>query len=84
MSASTVLDEFLDPVSRCFDAESARRLVALRVPAKVQERMDILAELANEGQLNDEERSAYEALINAADLVSILKVKARRQLPGAT
>jgi hypothetical protein len=84
MSATTVLDEFLDPLSRCLDAESARRLVDLRVPQPVQERMDNLAERANEGLLSDEERSAYEALINAADFVSILKLKARRQFPDAT
>ena len=34
----------------------------------VQERIDTLAELANEGLLSDEERSEYEALIDAADL----------------
>jgi hypothetical protein len=81
MNASTVLDEFLDPVSQCLDAESARRLVALPVPPPVQARMDELADRANEGLLSDEDRSAYEALINAADLISILKAKARRQFP---
>jgi hypothetical protein len=83
MSASTVLDEFLDPLSRCLDAESARRLVALRVPPQMQERLDFLAMRANEGLLSSEERAAYEALVNAADFVSILKLKARRQLPEA-
>jgi hypothetical protein len=81
MSPATVLDEFLDPLSRCLNAESAQRLVALRVPSAVQERMDKLADRANEGTLSDEERAAYEALINAADFVSILKAKARRQFP---
>ena len=31
-------------------------------------------------KLTDEERDEYEALINAADFISILKMKARRQL----
>jgi hypothetical protein len=83
MSATTVLDEFLDPLSLCLDAESARRVIDWRVPTPVQEKMDVLAERANEGLLGDEERSIYEALINASDFVSILKVKARRRLPGA-
>jgi hypothetical protein len=82
MSAPTVLDEFLDPLSRCLDAESARRVVALRVQPRIQARMDDLAERANEGLLADEDRSEYEALINAADFVSILKLKARQQFPG--
>jgi hypothetical protein len=80
MSASTVLDGLLDPLSRCLDAESARRLVELRVAPPVQERIDALAERANEGLLTDDERAEYEALINAADFISILKRKARRHL----
>jgi hypothetical protein len=84
MSATTVLDELLDPLTRCLDAESARRLVALRVPSPVQERIDSLAERANQGSLSDEERAAYDALINAADFVSILQLKARRQFPDIT
>jgi hypothetical protein len=80
MSASTVLDGLLDPLSRCLDAESARRLVELRVAAPVQERIDTLAERSNEGLLTNDERAEYEALINAADFISILKHKARRHL----
>jgi hypothetical protein len=78
-----VLDEFLDPLSRCLDAESAPRVLALGVPAAVQERVDTLAERANEGLLTDEERAEYEALANAEDFLAILKLKARRQLADA-
>jgi hypothetical protein len=70
----------LEHLSRCLDAESARRVINLRIDAPVQERIDRLAKKANEGSLNDDERSEYEALINAADFISILKLKARRQL----
>jgi len=42
--------------------------------------MDILAESANEGTLSDNERSEYEALVNAADFISILKLKAQLYL----
>lgn len=49
----------------------------------VQERIDSLAEGANDGTLTDSERSEYEALINAADFISILKLKARQQLDSA-
>lgn len=83
MSASTVLDEFLDPLSRCLDSESARRILALGVSPSVQERVDTLAERANEGLLSDDERAEYEALINAEDFVAILKLKASRQLSEA-
>ncbi len=81
MSVVTVLDEFLEPLSRCLDAESARRVVALHVSEPVQQRIDILAKRANEGLLAEDERTEYDALINAADFVSILQMKVRRQFP---
>lgn len=80
MHAAPVLDSLLDPLSRCLDEESARRLFELRVAPVVQERIDALAERANEGRLADEERAEYETLINAADFISILKLKTRRHL----
>jgi hypothetical protein len=83
MSGASLLDQFLDPLSRCLDEESARRVLALGVSPFVQERVDTLAERANEGLLTDDERSEYEALINAEDFLAILKLKARRQLSGA-
>ena len=83
MSVVTVLDEFLDPLSRCLDAESARRVIALPVSKPVQQKIDTLAERANEGLLGEEERAEYEALINAADFVSILQMKVREQFPEA-
>jgi len=73
----TPLDGPFEPFSRCFDAESARRVAEFRVDPAVQARIDFLAERANDGVLNDEERTEYEAFINAADFISILKLKAR-------
>jgi uncharacterized protein YnzC (UPF0291/DUF896 family) len=58
----------------------ARRLVDFRVDPPVQERIDALAERANEGSLSTDERAEYEALVNAADFISILKLKARGHL----
>ena len=84
MSAATLLDEFLDPLSRCLDAESARRVVALGVSASVQARVDVLADRANEGLLTADELAEYEALMNAEDFVAILKLKSRQQLSIAS
>jgi hypothetical protein len=84
MGAATGLDSLLDPLSRCLDAESARRFVDFRVDLPVQERTDTLAERANNGNLSSDERSEYEALINAADFISILKLKAGRILNQIT
>ena len=76
----TTLDGFLEPLSRCLDAESARRLLEFRVDPAVEARIDILAEKANEGTLSDAERSEYEVAIDACDFISIFKLKAQRQL----
>jgi hypothetical protein len=77
---SSVLDGILEPLSRCLDAESTRRVAEFSVAAQVQERVAQLGERANEGLLTAAELSEYEALINAADFVAILKLKALRNL----
>jgi hypothetical protein len=80
MGTTLALHDLLDPLSRCLDAESARRIVAFQVDPPVQERIDALAERANEGNLSAAERDEYEAFVNAADFIAILKLKVRRHL----
>ena len=77
MAELSVLDEVFDPLSRCVDAQ---RIVAMQVAESVHQRLAYLAEQANEGVLTDEERDEYDALISATSFLSILKMKARRQL----
>jgi hypothetical protein len=74
------IDSLLDPLSACLDAESARRLADFRIDAGVQTRIDQLAERANQGLLSDEDRTEYETLINTAEIIAILQIKARRRL----
>jgi hypothetical protein len=75
-----LLDQMLDPVIRCLNADAAKKLLELRMDSEVQARVDVLAEKANEGLLTDAERAEYEAYINTADFIAILKLKARRYL----
>jgi hypothetical protein len=79
-SAASVLDGLLGPLSRCLDVESARRVAEFRVAPVVQERIDMLAGQANEGLLTEDERTEYEAILNAADFITMLKLKARHNL----
>jgi hypothetical protein len=79
MIPASMLDGILDPLANCLDTESAHRVLNLRFATEVQDRIDVLAERANEGVLTDDERSEYEAIVNAADIVAILKRKVRRQ-----
>lgn len=56
------LDDVFEPLSRCFDA---RRILAMQVAEPVHQRISFLANRANEGELTDEERTEYDALISA-------------------
>jgi hypothetical protein len=78
--SATTLDGLLESFSRCIDADSARRLAELHVSPEAQARVDELAEKANEGALTETERGEDEALINAADFIAILRLKALRSL----
>jgi hypothetical protein len=77
---ATAMDGLLDPLSRCLDPESARRIVEFRVSPDVQVRFDVLAERANEGTHTPDERREYEALINTSGFISVLKLKVQQQL----
>jgi hypothetical protein len=50
-----VLNDLLDPLNRCLDAESAQRVAEFRVGPGVEEKIRVLAERANEGLLNEDE-----------------------------
>jgi hypothetical protein len=80
---STVLDEMLEPVSRCFGLETARALVGLRANERTLTRVEALAGKSNEGQLTAEERAEYDAYVPASTLIGILQAKARRLLAQA-
>ena len=79
-AVTTPLDALLEPFSRCLDDASAQRVTEFHVDPAVQARIDDLADRANDGALSDDERTEYEAFINAADFITILKLKAARQL----
>ena len=80
MSQAALLDELLDPFTQCLDADSAQRVVEFGITASVRKRVELLARRANKGVLTAVERANYEALINAADFIAILKLKAQRKL----
>lgn len=81
--SGAVLDGLLEPVSRCFNLDVARALVALHVAERDQARVEELADKCNEGQLTPEEQSEYEAYVSASTLIGILQAKARRTLTQA-
>jgi hypothetical protein len=78
--AAHFMDRVLDPLASALNREAARSILDIRIDPEVQARVDVLAELANEGNLSPEERDEYLSYVEAADLLAIFKLKARRHL----
>ena len=76
----SALDRMLDPLSDCLNAEAARRIIAFRIAPDIQARIEDLADRCNEGQLTDAERAEYDGYVEGAEIVSLIKLKARRFL----
>ncbi|MCG6155739.1 hypothetical protein [Rubinisphaera margarita] len=77
MSTINFLDRFLTPVSDAFTPELAQAVLQIQIDEELQEHVERLAIKASDGTLTTEEDAEYKALIDAADLISILQLKAR-------
>jgi hypothetical protein len=78
------LESIVEPLSRCFTPEVAQQVADLRADARLQERVDLLAEKCNEGQLTPEENEEYELYVRTGTFLAILQAKARKQLRQQT
>jgi hypothetical protein len=89
MAADAPVDIFgpvLKPTEPSLAPELAQYILTLRFSDEQHARKAVLAEKANEGVLDDEERAEYEWFIMAADFLALMQVKARlslRQHPSA-
>ncbi len=79
-AAVTAMDKMLDQLSDCLNAEAARRVIDLRIDEETQARVAALGEKANEGLISAEELDEYKSYIEIADIIAILKLKAKRFL----
>ena len=80
MDTAVYLERMLEPLSRCFTPESAKRLIDLRVDPELQKRIDALAGKCTEGELTEEEHREYDAYVRTGSLISMLQLKARQTL----
>lgn len=80
MTTANYLDQFLEPLTEAFTPETARMFANLRANAQLQARVDHLARKVADGTITPGEEAEYKAIIDAADLISILRLKARRFL----
>lgn len=83
-SNTAVLDELFEPVGQCLTPDVARRLVALRAPAQVQQKLDELAEKSTEGTLTNDERAEYETYVRTINFIGVLQAKARAVIASAS
>ncbi|HEY5313252.1 MAG TPA: hypothetical protein VIK18_12065 [Pirellulales bacterium] len=80
MNATSILDRFLDPVAQILPADTAQQIIDLHLDPQLQERLDVLAEKANQGTLSAAEREEYAEYVEGLDLIAIFKLKARAAL----
>jgi hypothetical protein len=78
--ASSPLDRLLEPLAAGFTSAMAQYIAEFRADATVQQRIEQLAEKANEGELTEDERREYEQFIDAGTLIAVLQAKARKRL----
>lgn len=65
------------PIFALLTPDQTRRLAKLQADARLADRVAILAEKANEGELSDVERAEYEGYIEANNLLAVLQEEAR-------
>lgn len=80
MSTATYLDRFLGSVTSVFTPELAQTVADIKIDDDLQAHVDSLAQKSNAGTITEAELAEYKALIDAADLISVLQLKARRFL----
>ena len=78
MSAGSIIESVLDPFTESLTPQAARKTLDFHVDAETQARVSELAELASSGKITDAERREYRELVEACDLVAILKSRARQ------
>ena len=78
--AATPFDRILAPAVDCLTPEVARKLLAVRIDASVQRRLDELGRKANFGTQTEAEREEHESLINGVEMLAILKAYVRHYL----
>jgi hypothetical protein len=76
----SILDHYLEPVTPMFTREMAEAIINRQPDESLTARVAELGRKAGEGTLTEEEEAEYSALVDAGDLISLLKSKARRFL----
>ena len=84
MIDTTAFDRGTDPLLRLFTSEQIRQLADFNAPEDLESRIETLAEKANEGELQPDERAEYEGDVRANHFIAVFQAKARRYLTAHT
>ncbi len=74
------LDRLLEPLAASLSPDVAAKVADLRADEAMQDRIDYLADRANEGLLTAAEREEYSGYLHAANVIAVLQAKARSLL----
>lgn len=77
---TSMLDRVLAPWADALTRESAEQILRFQLDAETRQHIDRLAGRAAEGALTEIEQREYGELVDAIDLLGILKAKARDTL----
>ncbi len=80
MESRTIIDKILQPLTESLTPEAASALAGFKVSEAVRQRISELAKKANEGELTEPERSEYETHVHYANVLTVIKAKARSVL----
>jgi hypothetical protein len=62
-TTASARNRMLEPLSRSLSVEAARAIVALVIDETLQDRIEELADLCNEGRLSPDERAEYDGYV---------------------
>jgi len=77
VAASSLFHELVDAFIRCLPRQSAQALANFQVSDAILDRVDTLASKADEGRLSAEEDADYRAFIELAELLAVIRHRAR-------
>lgn len=79
-SAAFAFDRVTAPILQLFSDDQARRVAQYQADENLLNRIDLLADKSNEGELTPEEKAEYEGYVRANKFVAILQAQARKRL----
>jgi len=78
--AVSIFEQAIAPMNPELSELLARYWASLDLRPEQHERLNALSEKAQEGRLTDEEREELEAILHVDSLISVMRLRAERQL----